>query len=226
MGMSKFFKKMLGNVGKRIYNWKAEKQSIHLFSCMVQAIVAEFADIFKGDYEKSMDTLIELVRPMSEEVIATLLLETSVMGIPLKKLITKDTKDLPWIIVIALYAVFGKGSEAIFKKPTLIPKEKSAEQVDTLVIELKKCPFCYSTMFPPDRFGAHRYGKLLTLTIEQMIQVIEDYMKNDFQVVARETKCFHKGDVLSNAMAEIRVWLYPKQQLDLMESNIYLKQIK
>ena len=77
-------------------------------------------------------------------------------------------------------------------------------------------------MIEPERLGAHKYGKLLTLTIEQMIQAIQDYAGNDYKVVARETKCFLNGDF----KGEIYVWLYPRDQLELMETNEYLRIIK
>ncbi|NVM53361.1 MAG: hypothetical protein HWN66_06620 [Candidatus Helarchaeota archaeon] len=169
-----------------------------------------------------MDTLIDLVGPMCEEVVSKLLLEVKVLGVPFKSFITKKLEDLPFIVETALYAVNGSWTTKIYKKPVLIPASESEQQVDTLILELTQCPYCCNTMIPPEKLGAHKYGKLHVLTIEQMIQVVEDYTGNDFKVIGRETKCFLNGD--SNG--EIRIWLYPRDKLDLMESNEYLRQIK
>ena len=70
--------------------------------------------------------------------------------------------------------------------------------------------------------GRHRFGKVLTLTIEQMLQLAQDFLENDFQVVARETKCFHQGD----PYGEIQSWMYPRDKLELMDKNPYIKSIK
>ena len=95
MGELGRFKKLLGGFGKRVYNWRETKESMNFLSYMYESIVEEYADIFEGDYEKSMDTLIELVRPMSEEIVSKLLLEVKVMGVPFKSYITKITFAWP-----------------------------------------------------------------------------------------------------------------------------------
>ncbi|HUX99816.1 MAG TPA: hypothetical protein VMV49_09700 [Candidatus Deferrimicrobium sp.] len=222
MGELGRFKKLLGGLGKRLYNWKETKESMNFLSFMYETILEEYAGIFNGDYETAMDTLIDLVRPMSEEVVSKLLTEVKVLGIPFKTFITQNAGDLPYIISTTLYAVFGAWSEKVFNKPVLIPASESAQRVDTIIITLNMCPFCCNTIIPKQALGTHNYGKLLTLTIEQMVQTMEDYAGNDYMVVARELKCFLNGD----SHGELQVWLYPRNQLDLMEQNPYLKSIK
>ncbi|MHA1130630.1 MAG: hypothetical protein ACTSQI_06575 [Candidatus Helarchaeota archaeon] len=216
------FKKMLGGLGKRIYNWRETKESMNFLSYMYQSIVEEYADIFNGDYEKSMDTLIDLVRPMSAEVVSKLLLEVKVMGVPFKSYITKNLEDLPYIIETALYAVYGSWSKKMFEKPVYIPASKSEYGVDTIVLKYNQCPYCCNTMIPAEKFGKHHYGKLQVLTIEQMTQVMQDFAGNDFEVIGRETKCFHRGD----DYGEIQLWLYPRSNPQLREKNELLKLIK
>jgi hypothetical protein len=216
------FKKMLGGLGKRLYNWRETKESMNFLSFMYETILEEFTEINGGDYEKGMDKLINLVAPMSAEVISKLLFEVKVLGVPFKSFITKNLNDLPYIIETALFAIFGSWSTKVFKKPVLIPASESKQQVDTIIIEIMECPFCCNTMIPPEKLGAHKYGKLLCLTIEQMIQSVEDYAGNDFNVVARELKCFHTGD----SHGELRLWLYPRDQPALLDSNDYLRLIK
>ena len=110
----------------------------------------------------------------------------------------------------------------MFKKTRFIPAFESPENVPTFVIEMKSCIFCSTSMVPPEKLGAHRHGRLLVLTVEQMFQLAQDYLENEYEIVGREVKCFHRGD----PNGEIRIWLYPKDQLHLMESNEYLKFIK
>ena len=222
MGELSRFRKMLGGIGKRVYHWRETKESMNFLSFMYETILEEYADIFNGDYEKSMDTLIDLVAPMSAEVVSKLLFSVKVLGVEFKTLITKDVNDLPYIVETTLFAVFGSWSKKVFKKPVLIPAYMSDQRVDTIVIEMTQCPFCCNTMIPPEKLGAHKYGKLLVLTIEQMVQTMEDYAGNDFQVVGREIKCFHRGD----PYGEIRIWYYPRDKLELMESNEFLRDIK
>jgi hypothetical protein len=59
------FKKMLGGLGKRLYNWRETKESMNFLSFMYETILEEFTEINGGDYEKGMDKLINLVAPMS-----------------------------------------------------------------------------------------------------------------------------------------------------------------
>jgi hypothetical protein len=77
-------------------------------------------------------------------------------------------------------------------------------------------------MIPPEKFGMHRFGKTVAVTIEQMVQLSQDFLEHNFQVVAREVRCFHQGD----PYGEIRVWLYPRDKQNLMQFNEYLKKIK
>ncbi len=216
------FKKFLGGLGKRLYHMRETKESINFLSYMYETILEEYADIFGGDYERSMDHLIELVRPMSEEVIAKLLLEVKVAGVEFKSLITTNIDDWPYLTETVLYAVFGSWAQKVFKKPILIYDTESFEHVHTIILKLNECPFCCNTMIPPKKLGAHKYGKLLCLTIEQMMQCIQDYAGLNFKVVGRETRCYHAGD----SEGEMRIWFYPNDDLELMEKNDHLKKIK
>ena len=222
MGELGRFKKLIGGIGKRIYHWRETKESMNFLSFMYETILEEYAGIFNGDYERSMDTLIELVAPMSAEVVSKLLLEVKVLGVRMKTLITKNVEDLPYIMETALFAVFGSWSKKVFKKPVLILDSESEQKVHTLIIELAMCPFCCNTTIPPDKLAPHKYGKLLVLTIEQMIQAIQDYAGNNYTVFGRETKCYLNGD----PNGEIRIWLYPQDRLDLMDANEHLSRIK
>ena len=222
MGELSRFRKMLGGLGKRVYHWRETKESMNFLSFMYETILEEYAEIYNGDYEKAMDTLIDLVAPMSAEVITKFLFEVKVLGVSFKTLITKDINDLPYLVETTLFAVFGNWSKKVFKKPVLIPASQSEQHVDTIIIELTQCPFCAYTTIEPEQLGGHKYGKLLTLTIEQMVQAVEDYAGNDYQVVARETKCFLNGDL----KGEIYLWLYPRDNLELMETNEYIQTIK
>jgi len=216
------FKKMLGGLGKRIYHWRETKESMNFLSYMYETIIQEYADIFDDDYEKSIDTLIEMVRPMTEELVSKLLTEVKVLGVPFSSFLSQNVNDLPFIIETVLFAIFGSWSKSVYKKPILIPAAESKSHVDEIIIQAKQCPFCCNTMILPEKLGMQRYGKFTCLTFEQCIQQVEDYTGNDCEVVGRETQCFLQGDPIG----EFRFWLYPRNRLDLKESNEYLKKLK
>ena len=224
MGMFTWFWKMLGNLGKRVYYNRETKVSMYLYGAMHQTMIETMADTQDGNFEQAMDVLIDLVKPLSEEIISDMLFETSVMGVQLKNLIKKfrAPKDFRFFEDMALYSVFGKWYKKIFANTIYIPPERSEQGVHTYIMRLKKCPFCYTTMIPPEKFGAHRFNKVLTLTVEQMLQLSQDFLENDYHIVAREVKCFHQGD----PYGEVQAWMYPRDQLELMDKNPYLKQIK
>ena len=220
MGELGRFKKLLGGLGKRIYHWRETKESMNFLSFMYETIMQEYAEIY-GDYEKSIDHLVELVKPMTEELVAKLLSEIKVMGVSASSFITQNVDDLPYIIETVIYAIFGSWSK-IYSKPKLIPAAESASGVDEIIITFDKCPFCCNTMIKPEQLGAHHYGKFTVLTFEQCIQQVQDYAELDNTVVARETKCFLNGD----PYGEFYFWIYPNDKLHLMEQNEVLKRIK
>ncbi len=223
MGELSRFKKLLGGLGKRLYHLRESKEKMNFLSYMYETIIEEYADIHGGNYENAIDHLIELIKPMSIEVISKLLLDVKVAGVPYKSLITKSLEDLPYLMETSLYAIFGNWATKVFEKqPVLIPASESAEKVPTIVLLIKECPFCSYTTISPEKLGAHKYGKFLCLTTEQMLQATEDYIGNEYTVVGRETKCFLNGD----DRGEMRFWFYPNDKLDLMEKNEYLKKIK
>ncbi|MHA1278499.1 MAG: hypothetical protein ACTSQI_13595 [Candidatus Helarchaeota archaeon] len=224
MGLFKGFWKILGNIGKRIYYNRETKVSLYLYGAMHHTMIEALAEAHQDNYEEAIDTLIELVKPMSEEVVSSMLFETSVMGMSLQNLIKKfrDLKDFPFFIDMTLFSVFGKWAKKIFSQVKYIPSAQAEQGVDTFVLIMKSCPFCYPTMVPPEKLGKHRFGKVLTLTIEQMTQLALDFLDHEYQVIAREVRCFHRGDT----HGEIRIWLYPRDQLALIQENEYLQRIK
>jgi hypothetical protein len=224
MGIFKGFWKMLGNLGKRVVYNREMKVSLYLYGAMHHTMIEAMADAHDDNYEAAIDTLIDLVKPMSEEVVSKMLFETSVMGVSLQSLIKKFRKlsDFPFFIDMALYSVFGKWSKKIFAQTKYVPAAQAEQKVDTYVIIMKSCPFCYPTMVPPEKLGKHRFGKVTTLTIEQMTSLALQYVNQDYEVVAREVRCFHRGDT----HGEIRVWLYPRDKPHLMKENEYLANIK
>jgi hypothetical protein len=161
---------------------------------------------------------------LSEEMISNILFGTTIMGMQLKTLLSKftDLKEFTYFVDLALYSFFGDWAKKLFGPVQYIPAEASEEKVDTYMLRMKACPFCYPTMIPPEKFGAARFGKTVVVTVEQMIQLSQDFLQHDFEVVARETRCFHHGD----PFGEIRVWLYPRNKLELMQENSYLRKIK
>ena len=222
MGNLSRFKKLVGNLGKRVYNWRETKESMIFFSFMYETILHEYADLFSGDYEEAMDTYIEMIEPMSMEVVTKLLTEVKVMGVAFKSFITKNLKDLPYIMEMSIHAMFGSWGSKIFGKPILISAMFSDQDVDTIILKIIQCPFCNFTMLNPEQLGTHNYGKLLCLTIEQMLQAVEDFAGNEYKVIGREVKCCLNGD----PTGEMRFWLYPPDKLHLMEANEYLKKVK
>lgn len=216
------FRKMLGGLGKRIYHWRETKESMNFLSYMYETIIQEYADIFEGDYEKSVETLIEMVKPMTEELISKLLTEVKVLGVPFSSFITQNINDLPYLIETVLFAIFGSWAKTVYKKPILIPAAESKYHVDEIILNFNMCPFCCNTMISPEKVGQQRYGNFTCLTFEQCIQQVEDYAGNDVEVVGRETQCFLQGD----PVGEFRFWIYPRNRPDLKESNEYLEKIK
>lgn len=216
--------RMLGNIGKRVFFNRAPKVSLYLTTSMYHTMIDILADSFQGNYEEAMEVLINLSRPLSEEMISDILFGTSVLGIQLKTLLSKfkDLKDFTFFIDLSLYSFFGPWATKIFGKTQYLSATASEERVDTYVLRMKSCPFCYPTMIPPEKFGMHRFGKTVAVTIEQMVQLSQDFLEHNFQVVAREVRCFHQGD----PYGEIRVWLYPRDKPDLTQFNDYLKRIK
>ncbi|MFX1297155.1 MAG: hypothetical protein ACFFD2_20165 [Promethearchaeota archaeon] len=220
----KGFWKRLGNLGKQKFFKKEDKVSLALYSASYSTLIDTMAKFFDNDYERAFDVSIDLITPMSGGYVSKLIYETSVLGIKINTILSKfkDLKDFKYIIDILLYSMYGSSTKRMFDKTVYISASESAEKVNTYFIIIKACPFCHIATVPAEKLGAHRYGKFIVFTIEQMVQIILDFFKRNFQVVGREVRCFHRGD----EVGEIRLWLYPRDNLTLMEENKYLQKIK
>jgi len=236
MGKFSSFWHILGDIGKWVFFRREPKILLALNASMYVTSVLSIADALSSldsseditskreKYEDAIELWATLMRPVSEEMISNILFRTSIMGIQLKTLLSKfkDLKEFAYFINLAIYSLFGPSSKKLVGKTKYISATESEEKVDTYIIRIKSCPYCYPTMIPSEKLGRHRWGKGFVATIEILTQLAQDFLQHNFQVIAREVMCFHQGD----PYGEFRVWLYPREQLELIEVNKYLKLIK
>ncbi|MHA1379490.1 MAG: hypothetical protein ACTSRG_14045 [Candidatus Helarchaeota archaeon] len=224
MGKLSGFKKMIGSLGKRIFNWKEEKYPINILAVMMEAVVSEYASIHDGDYVAALRNLNEFLGPGGEELVNSMLLDPIVMGMAFKSFMTDDLEDLPWLVQTSMWSLFGKkGYKRIFggdKGIYLLSASKSEEGVPTIVMNFQKCPFCCNVQITKDELQNEGYGKILEVLFGKMVDVIQESVGNDYKVICKETKCFLLGDDIG----EYRIWLYPKEDFsEKILQNPFLK---
>ncbi|MHA1383381.1 MAG: hypothetical protein ACTSR3_06465 [Candidatus Helarchaeota archaeon] len=226
MGKLSGFKKMVGNMGKRIFNMKEEKYPINILAVMMEAVISEYATIHEGDYIAALRDLDEFLGPGGEELVSSMLLDPIILGIAFKSFMTDDIEDLSWLIQTAMWSLFGKkGYKKIFGKKGifLLSAEESEEGVPTLVLQFQKCPFCCNVQISKEELQDQGYGKILEVLFGKMAEIIQESVGSNYKVFCKETKCF----LLGHDVGEFRIWLYPKENIkEKIKENPYLKDIE
>lgn len=207
------FKKMVGNLGKKLYYMKEPKYPINILAVMEEGVIEEYALINNKDYEKGLKELENFLNPAAEQLMTALLLNPAVGGIAFKSFMTKELEDIPWLMGTLLFAMFGKKAyNTIFGKRgfKLIFADESEEKVPTVVVTWQKCPFCCNVKITKEDLKSENYGKIIEVLLSQTVELVEEFVENKYKVICKETKCFLRGD----SVGEYRIWLYPEEEFE------------
>ena len=123
---------------------------------------------------------------------------------------SKSLEDLEFLSDVALYVVLGPDWNDFFEEPIYVPGEKTDDGVPQLIMRQKKCVLC-TGLRPGDidqsKLRTNSYGELLASALVALLQMIQDYVGNEYEITSKETKCLMKGD----GYGEITLWLKPRK---------------
>ncbi|MDD1776869.1 MAG: hypothetical protein LUQ65_01790, partial [Candidatus Helarchaeota archaeon] len=138
------------------------------------------------------------------------LVETPILfGISMRSFLSKDLKDIPFIIEFVFYTVLGEKWAYFVSKPEYLPAELSRKKLPQYVIKILHCPFCYSVTKEKEDSSTLEpgvtHGTWFAKLIEGIMQGMFDYTGIKYRVDGEETQCFMNG----YDYGELTYTLYP-----------------
>ncbi len=185
-------RKVLASLGKRIY-WKfmTKKMNLWMLSSMAYGVTKKYEEIFDGDTGLAVDTFTEQFVNGAKSIMYELL------G-TMKMFFSKSLEDLEFLSGVALYVVLGPDWNDFFEEPIYVPGERTEDGVPQLIMRQKKCVLCTGLRPGIDldhtKFKKNTYGELLANALVALLQMIQDYVGNEYNLVVKETKCLLRGD--------------------------------
>ncbi|MHA1379660.1 MAG: hypothetical protein ACTSRG_14910 [Candidatus Helarchaeota archaeon] len=171
---------------------------------MIRNLIRRYAKLNNGDFEKAVQLFCEQIEHESEELITEMINEPIILGVSLKSIVSKSIEDLAFFSALMFWAILGKDYKKMWTDPELIKDEDGTYR---LVMTQKSCVICAEEReLKQEDFKGANFGDILSSIFKGIAQALQDYIGNDFDVTARETKCFMRGD----AYGEITLWLKPR----------------
>ncbi len=202
-----FFRKFLARIGKVYYWRKPKKINLWLLSSMAYGVTKKYEEIFEGDTGKAVDTFTKHFINGAKAIMFE-------MQDRIKILYSKSLKDLEFISQIALYVILGPDWDKLFNPPTLIPAEQTEHGIPQLRIRYPVCALCTGIRpgadIDPAKLKDHNYGELLAAALASLLQLVQDYVGNDYVIDIKETKCMLRGD----PYGEATIYFNPKTAED------------
>lgn len=197
-------RRALASLGKRIY-WKfmTKKMNLWMLSSMAYGVTKKYEEIFDGDTGLAVDTFTEQFVNGAKSIMYELL------G-TMKMFFSKSLEDLEFLSGVALYVVMGPDWNDFFEDPIYIPGEKTDDGVPQLIMRQKRCVLCTGLRPGIDmdfsKFRENTYGELLAKALVALLQMIQDYVGNEYNLVVKETKCLLRGDEFNEGVT----FFFPK----------------
>ncbi len=201
------FRKLLAKIGK-IYYWKRPKKvNLWLLSSMAFGVTKKYEEIFDGDTGKAIDMFTEHFINGAKVIMYE-------MQDRMKILFSRSLKDLEFVSEIALYVILGPEWKTLFDRPIFIPAEGTEENIAQLRIKYPVCALCTGLQPGIDldlsKWKKHSYGELLATALGSLLQMVQDYVENDYNIEVKETKCLLKGDSYGYAI----MYFHPKTETE------------
>ncbi|MHA1377589.1 MAG: hypothetical protein ACTSRG_04300 [Candidatus Helarchaeota archaeon] len=200
-----WFRKRIADIGKRIYYAKSEKLNFLIVNLMVKHITRAYAEIFDS-YEKALEEIEALVRSEARNILIEIIERPILLGRNMKMVLSKSLDDIAFLASTVFFGILGKDFSKFFAEPEF----SIYRGVGTLTIRMNRCPVCAGIHDIKQEELGGKEGKtlagFLAILFEEIIELEQEYVGNEYFVEAKETKCFMKGD----PYGEIQVKLYPK----------------
>ena len=190
-----WFKRRMGDIGKRLFFNKSEKMNLLLTSAIVQSTIEEYTSIMGGSLPDALKLFGEGVKAQALDLVTEAIETPILFGLKLAFLLSKEPSDIAIQMGFTFWGLAGKMSKEHFTKPKFISAEESEDNIAKVIIGVKKCPVCIGlTNVTEKDLQGEDYITVLSALSEAAIQDIQDYVGNKYKIVCKETKCFLRGD--------------------------------
>ena len=200
-----FFRKLLARLGKRLYWAFSKKMNLYMLSSMAFGVTKKYEEIFDGDTGKAVDTFTEQFKSGASSIMYELLPR-------MKIFFSKSLEDQVFFSDVAMYVIMGSKWKKFMGKPIFLPAEESDEGVPELRLSFLQCVLCTGLQPGVDiddaKLKKNSYGELLMQALVALMQMIQDYVGNEYKLVVKETKCQLRGDPYGEGV----VYFYPKEE--------------
>ena len=198
-----WFRKQLGAMGKRIYNWRIEKISLFSLNVFIRCLMKMYTSLNNGDHGKGLDQFCEHVEEESKVLIFDMINEPIALGLTMDSIISKEPEDLVYIAATLFWSMIGKNYSDLWDDLELTKEENG---VIKFVMREKVCMICTEeTDLTQEMIGDRNYGDIFTSLLVGILSALEEYVDAPYKVTGKETKCLLKGD----PHGEITIWLTP-----------------
>ncbi|MHA1266828.1 MAG: hypothetical protein ACTSRS_16445 [Candidatus Helarchaeota archaeon] len=198
-----FFRKLLARLGKYYYWRNPKKVNLWLLSSMAYAVTKKYEEIFEGETGMAVDTFTQHFVNGAKAIMFQ-------MQDRVKILYSKSLEDLEFVAKIALYVILGPNWKKFFTEPIYIPAERTETGIAQFRIKFPICALCAGITpgkdIDAEKLHTHSYGELLASALASLLQMVQDYVGNDYQIEIKETKCKLRGDPFGEAV----MYFHPK----------------
>jgi len=200
-----FFRKLVAKLGKRVYWQISDKMNLFMLSSMAYGVTKKYEEIFGGNTGLAVDTFTEQFVNGASSIMYELLPQ-------MKFFFSKSLEDVEFLSDVAMYVILGSKWRKFFGKPIFIPADKSEEGVPKLVLRFVRCVLCTGLKPGIDidqaKLKRNSYGELLARALVSLMQLIQDYVGNEYTLEVKETKCRLRGDLYGEGV----VYFLPKKK--------------
>lgn len=186
-------KRFLLRIARKPVWWFSPKMNAFFVNLMLREGLRKYEEYY--GVEKGLEILDEIAEKAAEPVVFELLDR-------IKMFFSKSVKDQKILIEAAFDILFGGEETRIMYIP---PDE---EGVHRIVIRFYRCIFCAGVDdITPESLGEQSYIIPVISGARMIAQMIQDQVGNEFDVRAKETACFLRGD----PYGEITVYYFPRK---------------
>ncbi len=161
-----------------------------MLSSMAYGVTKKYEEIFQGDIGLAVDTFTEQFVNGANSIMYELLPR-------MKFFFSKSLEDVEFLSDVAMYVILGAKWKKFFGQPIFVPAEKSEEGVPKLIIRFVRCVLCTGLKpveLDQSKLRKNSYGELLSRALVALMQLIQDYVGNEYTLEVKETKCRLRGD--------------------------------
>lgn len=186
-------KKILLRFARKPVWWISPKMNAFLVNVMLREALRKYEENY--GLEKGLAIFEDIAAKAAEPVVYELLDR-------IKMFFTKNIKDQVILISTAFDILFG-GEKCDIKYVSA-----DDEGIHKIIIKIFRCIFCAGINdIKPDALGQQSYIIPVISGARMIAQMIQDQVGNEFDVQAKETACFLRGDLYG----EITVYYIPRK---------------